>query len=86
MYSCFCHYLSIINFVYTIALWIKLEIWFPIIVSLFYFLLYLFFLGPRLNPTLFLGIQAKRGDINAEMELDAINEIKRAIFNTNHET
>ena len=86
IYSCICYYFSIINFVYTIALCVKLGIWFPIIISIFYFLFYLFFLGPRFNPTLFLGSQAKRGDINAAMELDAINEIKRVIFNTNKGT
>ena len=86
IYCSLCSLFSLINFVYTIALCIKTGIWFPIIIAIFYELIDTFFLGPRLNPTIFLGNQAKRGDIKAAMELDAINEIKRVIFNANHET
>ena len=76
MISWYCSEFTIHNFIYTIALCVKTGIWYPIVLSIFYFLVCNTIVGPRLNPYLFLADRAKQGDYNAAIDLQMLTTLK----------
>lgn len=75
-FSFLCSTFALFNILWTIKM-LYYGHWYFLIYTLFYYFLYNLFIGPRLNPFLFLGDRVNKGDINAYKELTMINSIKR---------
>ena len=66
---------SVLNFVFSVALWIKIGIWFPSIVAVILFFFINNTLALHLSPQYFLPEKAKNGDDKAIKELDEFNRL-----------
>ena len=81
--ACFlyCYYYFLfarLNFVFSIALCIKSGIWYPIVISVVY-LLFAFYLMPRLQPFIWLAHQESQGNKKAGFELMMLDMLKNTM-------
>ena len=75
--SFWCSHFALWNFLYAGVATYRERQWWLLIASAFYYIVYTYFIGERLNPYLFLGDRAKHGDLKAIYELEQIMRIRQ---------
>lgn len=77
LFSFWCSHFAMLNFLYAGVATYRERQWWLLIASAFYYIVYTYFIGERLNPYLFLGDRAKHGDLKAIYELEQIMRIRQ---------
>ena len=82
MFSFWCSHFSLCNFLYSGFVGYYTGVWWLLALSVFYWLVYTYFIGEILNPYLFLGDRSAHGDLDARYELAEIMRIRHDIWTT----